>query len=171
MNTKNRLQQPSSPTCRPESNKTPPSISLVAYGQSTVIHRAQEFPLSCRVPFDPDFVVDAGPIGGIARFFNHSCAPNLYIQPVRFVSSFLAIPRRVSSPCESQVDSVIGAVFQQLNIACTASCGIVQSRCTRHRLLPDKMLLNCIFAGQQLTGTCADLKPRPERLLPELCRC
>ncbi len=31
---------------------------------------------------DNRFVIDAGPVGGVARFINHSCAPNLFVQPV-----------------------------------------------------------------------------------------
>ncbi|PKI41169.1 hypothetical protein CRG98_038454 [Punica granatum] len=30
----------------------------------------------------PEFCIDAGPSGNIARFINHSCGPNLYVQCV-----------------------------------------------------------------------------------------
>ncbi len=30
----------------------------------------------------PRWIVDAGPCGGVARFVNHSCDPNLFVQPV-----------------------------------------------------------------------------------------
>ena len=30
----------------------------------------------------PDFCIDAGSFGNVARFFNHSCDPNLFIQCV-----------------------------------------------------------------------------------------
>lgn len=30
----------------------------------------------------PKYIVDAGPAGGVSRFVNHSCDPNLFVQPV-----------------------------------------------------------------------------------------
>ncbi|KAF5182801.1 Histone-lysine N-methyltransferase, H3 lysine-9 specific SUVH4 [Thalictrum thalictroides] len=34
------------------------------------------------VPSEPEFCIDAGTTGGVARFINHSCGPNLFIQSV-----------------------------------------------------------------------------------------
>lgn len=31
---------------------------------------------------DPEFCIDAGSVGNVARFINHSCDPNLFVQCV-----------------------------------------------------------------------------------------
>ncbi|KAI3914859.1 hypothetical protein MKX01_018028 [Papaver californicum] len=31
---------------------------------------------------EPEFCVDAGPVGNVGRFINHSCDPNLFVQCV-----------------------------------------------------------------------------------------
>ncbi|KAI3941712.1 hypothetical protein MKX01_018302, partial [Papaver californicum] len=38
---------------------------------------------------EPEFCVDAGPVGNAGRFINHSCDPNLFVQCV--LSSHLNI--------------------------------------------------------------------------------
>ncbi|PIA34074.1 hypothetical protein AQUCO_03900171v1 [Aquilegia coerulea] len=35
-----------------------------------------------KIPTEPEFCIDAGTSGGVARFINHSCEPNLFIQCV-----------------------------------------------------------------------------------------
>ncbi|KAM5569721.1 histone-lysine N-methyltransferase, H3 lysine-9 specific SUVH4-like [Rosa sericea] len=87
---------------------------------------------------DPDYCIDAGSSGNVARFINHSCEPNLFVQCVLsshhdvklarivlFASDDIPPMQELTYDYGYELDSVVGADGKVKELAChcgTADC-------------------------------------------------
>ncbi|PWA82982.1 SU(VAR)3-9-4-like protein (chloroplast) [Artemisia annua] len=87
---------------------------------------------------DPDFCIDAGSIGNVARFINHSCDPNLFVQCVVSSHHDLKLARIVLVAAENiypkqeltyDYGYALNSVVDENDIVKTLTCRCGTSKC------------------------------------------
>lgn len=85
----------------------------------------------------PEYCIDAGSTGGVARFVNHSCEPNLFVQCVLSSHHDLKLARVVLFAAENIAPS---------QVICCSKCSFTRSG--MGCLLSFGVYLTCLYVSQ-----------------------